>query len=536
MRRTLPLIVSAMALLLFVARFGYVYGTGDHDELIPLVLHTLDADLYPRDAFMQEQATQFTVRTPFTVLLATLGRIVPVEQAALGLWVLVALCIGGGVWTLARSFGASRLASGGAVVVSVAAVPTWSLGGNALFYPLISPEGIGWSLVFPILLLVYKEKYIEAGFLVGACAWMHLLVGFQVGLLLGMTILFGGAAVAPFRERLWSAVQFGIPALSLALPLVFLILAGRPDAAPPGPQTPSLWFIIAELRLPHHYLPSHFPARSWLRFGILALLGGTALLLARPSAGRRFTSRFLAAAALLMGVGFIGTEGLRSLPMAQLQFFKVTVLANPLLVIWLCYGADRFFNSSNVRLLERLGYRQQWADSPPILAGLTLSIPALVVLLWFLPPSGRLGPDPTPDTELEAVERAAGSRLPAEALVLVPPSNTTFRVRTQRSVFTTFKPTPFHGPGMRKWYTRLLTIAPVTPRTRGFTFQASLDSAYAANTPDDWQKLARELHADYALIDVSETPTPPRGQPVLRSGRWALYPLRARTASPPEDL
>ena len=38
-----------------------------------------------------------------------------------------------------------------------------------------------------------------------------------------------------------------------------------------------------------------------------------------------------------------------------------------------------------------------------------------------------------------------------------------------------------------------------------------------------WAALGQAFGADYALIDRTQTPTPPAGEPVVEAGPWAVY-------------
>ena len=60
-----PLYVALLALLGAFLRFGYVYGVGDQDELIPSVLHLLDPSLFTQDWLVQTITSGVNVRTYF---------------------------------------------------------------------------------------------------------------------------------------------------------------------------------------------------------------------------------------------------------------------------------------------------------------------------------------------------------------------------------------------------------------------------------------------------------------------------------------
>ncbi|NNF58039.1 MAG: hypothetical protein HKN04_07335, partial [Rhodothermaceae bacterium] len=117
---------------------------------------------------------------------------------------------------------------------------------------------------------------------------------------------------------------------------------------------------------------------------------------------------------------------------------------------------------------------------------------------------------------------------PVDALVLVPPSNTTFRTWAQRSVVANFKPTPFQKDAMHVWLDRLLAIAPMPLPEHGQGFREALDTAYAANDTTSWRHLADRFGATHALVNQAEVLEPLPGRPLVVHGPWALYALLPR--------
>ena len=134
-------------------------------------------------------------------------------------------------------------------------------------------------------------------------------------------------------------------------------------------------------------------------------------------------------------------------------------------------------------------------------------------------------------TDLFRAEDWIRRSTPKDALFLVPPGTTSFRSHALRSVAINFKPTTFRDDAMHVWLARLRTVAPapLPPRSGGRAalraWREALDPAYYAHTTAEWAALAETFGADYALVDRSQTPTPPAGTPVYQAGVWAVYAL-----------
>ena len=424
-----------------------------------------------------------------------------------------------GVAALARALGVARSAAALAAVVAVGVIPTWAVSGSGLAFRALVPEMLAWGLALPAMALAARGRPGRAGLLLGLAAYLQLLVGALTAGVLGLALVLG-ARGGPTRARWAEAVRLGGVALAVALPLVALVLYDRSTGPPVPADGLSSWFLIVELRLPHHYLPSHFGADRWLRFALVMGAGLLAALrLRQRDRALVFAERFALAVTLVCSVAWALVEGAESLFVAQLQVFKTTV---PLVVLAVIAVAAVGLDA----LPDRL---RGWAEAPfrhPARAWVaTLAVAAVVALLLAGPLRARMDWVRPPDRA--AVERWARTGTPRDALFVVPPGDTAFRSGSRRSVAITFKPTAFQEGSTHLWYHRLLEVAPRARGTsaRGFAFARALDAAYAQNDAEDWRAVARATGADFALIDLDQTSTPPAGEPVYQSGRWAVYRL-----------
>lgn len=513
--------VAVLAALAYVVKHGVTYGVGDHDEMLPQLLRMMDADLYPRDWFVVEQGGRFTVRTPFLWLLRVVAFVMPVGAAVGVVQAAGLVAVGAGVYRLARALGVERAAAALATVVAVGVVPTWALSGSALAFRALVPEMLAWAVALPAMVWVIEGKTVRGGALLGAAAYLQLLVGALTTGVLGLALVLG-ALGGTSRERWARALRLGGAALAVALLLVALVLHDRSTGPPIPADGLSSYFLIAELRLPHHYLPSLFGADRWLRFAMVAVPGlGALAWLRRRGRPLVFVERFGLAVALVCGVAWPLVEAADSLFVAQLQVFKTTVPLVTLLVIAIAAaGLDA--------LPARLGALAAWPmDRPRWAWAGTLAAVALAGVLVAAGPLRATAGPLVRDADEVAVEAWARANTPVDALFVVPPSNTSFRTASRRSVAITYKPTSFQEGSTHVWYDRLLTVAPraAASPARGFAFAEALDAAYAANDADDWRRIADQWGADYALVDREATPTPPASEPAFASGRWAVYPL-----------
>ena len=506
----------ALAAVLFVLRFGYDYGAGDQDDLFPLLLHQIDASAFAADWYVADQGGQFTVRTPFLWVMRGLMLVLPLWGATLVLYVLAWLGVGWGLVRLADALGAPPVAAWASTLVVLVGVLTWTLGGNALVGDLLAPEMVAWALALPAVRLASERRLMASGALLGLAAYVHLLVGALVSGALGLAILLG-ALGGSGRDRWRLALRLGLTALAVALPMAVAIVLYRVASPPPPEGAVSTFFLFAELRLPHHYLPSTFALGRWARFGVLVTCGGAGLVvLRRTGAPSVFAERLLLAIAVACLAAAVLLESTGSLLVAQLQLFKLTVLANAVLVIAACSALAR---------LAPAALRRWHGPSPATSVGLAVVLLAgLGAGLASGALDDRIGPWRRAALPITQAEDWVRTHTPPDAVVAVPPNQTTFRLRARRAVVVTFKAAPFQDGAIHEWYDRLLALTPeaASSPARGLAFGEALDDAYARNREDDWARLARDYGVTYVLRR-RDAGAPPRAPAAFESGPWAVY-------------
>jgi hypothetical protein len=510
-------------------RWGYAYGGGDHDEILPQVLHLLDGDLFSRDWFVQSQAEGVTVRTAFVWMLRVLCLALPLPIAVALVHVVVLLATIDGAYRLGFTLVPDRVGATLGAFAATVLVPHWTLGHNALTYNILVPEAVAWALALPAIRLFVEGRRLGAAGLLGLAGWFQALVGVQTTMVLGLVALWEALAERSPRQ-LGRAVAFGAVFALVAAPVFVPVLLTPPDPAAEAVARYSAFRVLAETRVPHHYLFLSFGWGNYVRFGLMAAAGLAALIALRRRGllrSSRFVLRFLAVIAGVCVIAFALTEGMPVLFVAKLQLFKLTVLATTVLAIltaaWIATTLPERTRTLATRVLEM----RRWGWTA-VAGGAILTIALAAGGVGR--PAAKFFPLTYARSDLAEVERWVRANTSAEALFLIPPSNTTFRIHARRSVVVNFKPTPYQEGAIHVWLDRLSAVAPAPlPERGGLAFARALDEAYAANDPADWARLAERFGAEFALVDARRTPRPPLGEPVVRVGNWAVYPLPAET-------
>lgn len=513
----LPLLVSLGCLLIYFLRFGYGYGTSDQDEILPFLLHRLNPALFTEDWFVQLQASSFNIRLYPVLLLQGLASLMPVWLAVLLSYVLFWLAIALAIFKLALEIVDHRIAAALAVPVVLILTPQWTLGGNDLVHSMLVPSMMAWAPVLWATVFFLRGRFVPAVLLLGLATWMQALVGLQMAGLLTLLSL-----VDPEKRK--AGVRFGAGYILFALPALGPILYQQFFSAPALPgQEPSLFYIIAHFRNPHHYLPTAFPLRSYLQFGFMAAAGILAIIYLRHHLRKesyRFALRSLLIIAGLLLFSLLFTEVFASLFIAKLQLFMTTVFARVMLSVMIC-GAIVAWLPSGVRdVIGRILEHQILTTGIVITAILVVSGGLLLIKG---PPPVQTGTGPHNPSDLEKVESWVRDNTPIDAVFATPPSVSSFRFRAQRAVFVNFKAFPYDDAEMYTWFSRLTALAPVPlPEQGGAAFLVELDEAYERMPDQALALLAVQHEIGYFLrrMPVSSSTLFRR---VYTSGEWSVY-------------
>jgi len=495
-----PLGGTVALLALYTMRFGYGYGAGDHDELIPSALALLSGGaLFERDWLVQTVLDGVNVRTAFVWLLAVGGRVMPLAAWTGILHVAAWLATAAGVYALGWTLTRSRLGAAVGAALALLVAVAFPIGANSLVTPLLTPESVAWALLVPALGWWLRGHPLAAGAAIGVAAWFHLLAAGLVGLWLGLATLLRRSAPG----RLRTALLLGATALGAAAPVLLPValdqLAG--GAAPGGP---SPFEVHAVFRNPWHHLFFSFPATTHAKFWTWLALGvGAGVWLARHGrlrhAGDLARLGAVAAGAAVVGVLFVEVWPVEAV--AKLQVFKlavpVTLLASVALGGALAAAVPVGWRSRGRAAWSRHGTR----------ASVLVVVLVGALSAWGVagggPVAPRLQPLTHPATPAGQVEAWARAHTPRGALFAVPPSQSTFRSYARRATVITWNGFVFGDAEMQAWRRRLHDVAPIAPPARGSDPRAALDRRYAARTPAEWAALCAAYGVDYAVVPDS---------------------------------
>lgn len=508
--------VSLLTIALFLLRYGYDYGISDQEEFLPAVKY-MQEGLFQSDWFVNDQARFVNVRTPTVILIFLLSKIVAIPTAVSLLFTLALAGLSVSIFFIARRFGANRFMSMAAVVTALVLTPQWTLGGNDLAQSLLTPSMMAWPLALGGVALYLHHRRYSGTILLGLAAYLQPLVSMQTAGVFFLAILLADwITLAATREATIRWVVCVLLYVAIVAPFLIGILSvPTSDVA-----APTVFHILADMRAPHHYLFSQFPLRNVALF-LSLMIAGTAGLAAGSRPVRHAGLAGLAIVLALCLVGYIFTELVPLLPVLKLQLFKSTVFAKVICVVGIASGLSAL-------PLVKFASETRRSSSPmsfAIACGLAGFI--LITGQAFFTPSKLLVGEARALDGLASLERWAAKETPKDAIFLVPPSNSRFRLAAGRSIVVNFKAFPFQDGSMVAWRDRLQDVGGPIPThlPTGQRLQI-LDDVYEGRSPSQLLDLASRYRVDYV---VRRTPLPRQTRRFrtlfISHDGWRLYEI-----------
>lgn len=305
---------------------------------------------------------------------------------------------------------------------------------------------------------------------------------------------------SPLPIRPWrfvvAAGLFVLAALPGLIPALGALALG--DAAGRAEATRIQVFV----RLGHHLDPRTFPISAYTWYGLLTaafFVGGWTRTEARTTRSRlNFWNGFVACAGLFALAGLLVGWGPRTAGLLKFYFFRLYDVALPLAV------AHQWALVLGETLEKRDWRRGAWGTALGIATVLTaLAIGA--ALFWK-----QQRPTPTGEEirDFHTACRWIREHTPADALVLTPRNNATFRWQAQRSQYVSNKDVPQDAPSVLEWHRRLAYVK---------AFRDTLgDDGW---TPAALARLHRETTINYVLAWRSDAHT---SRPVFENGSFIV--------------
>ncbi len=157
-----------------------------------------------------------------------------------------------------------------------------------------------------------------------------------------------------------------------------------------------------------------------------------------------------------------------------------------------------------------------------VVLGASLAVLGLTMFLAAVATGRRIGLWQVPATPTNALALRFEKTAPPDAVVLVPPSLSDFRLYSRRAVVIDFTCSPPTDAGLLQWKARL---EDVLGHSLEPGIEPRLDELFAARTGSQLHEVARKYHAGYILTRWH--PTLDGCRVVDRDGPWVLFEVLA---------
>lgn len=517
-------LLPGLALLGFALAWGgYSALRGDQAKVLFHYQAMHDPGMYARDWHVQQYREANPHRPWFTVL-GLLDRALGLPGALFTAWVLSFLLLWAAVWELSTAL-VPRAPPWLAMLVLIVTVRVGDLGSNWIWEDEMKPRLPAYALALLAVALLLRGRSALAGLSVAVASVLHVGVGMLTTAALG----------------LWSGWRFlAVAGTAFAVLRLPFLLGARERLSSPGAEA-DLIALYLQMRAPHHFDPTTWPLADWVGFAACLGFGALALPVLEPELRRRV----LRLGGVLLG--FLGVAAFFStvVPVWDVMLLQVFRLATLLRAVALVLGAGgaaelvrtgRGFRGvfllvatlspwslAAAVLVELLG-RRSWG---PACAWGRWALPgwafaALGVLVW-VPALVGLQVVPVPRDDTERLAAWCRSETPRDAVFLVPPGLSGFRLWAERAEVVDWWTPPITAPGLLEWARRLQAVTGLEDRPlRDFVALGEGAMArYETLPPARLTSLARRYGADYVVS--SRDLSGPELEVVHRQGALVLH-------------
>ena len=525
-QRYTPVLLLLLGYACYLVRFGYGYGASDQDEFIPFVLTLLDNSLFQNDWFVQTQIEAFSVRTIFVWLVRTFTFVLPLKWAVFLIYFLTWSGVVVGLYILAKQLTQSRLVAISSAGVISLLTPFWTLGGNDLLHSMLVPSMVAWALAIWGMLFFVQSRWSLAATLAGIATLFQALVGLQTVLLFSCLAIWSMAAKDKDEHTISSLLKAGgiyiVCAGAALIPLFYQQLTAAPEPlASAFSETPSLFYIMANFRNPHHYLFDSFNKLRLVQFFFLLLVGYVSLLVKEqkdPAFDTSLFKRTLAIIFTICLIAYLGTEVSPILLIAKLQLFKMTIWIKVLMAIGCCGLLVELVPAAFRSKLEYVLFERPW---------IPLGLVALGLASIFMIQPDRFSQKVYPYSAGHSVEVSlaqwAETNTKKDEVFAIPPSWSAFRSHAKRAIVINHKAFPYRDEDIPVWFSRLTDMAPIKqPERSDLNLLSDLDEKYNSLSPNDLDALSFEYSFDY-IIRNTPLPASTPFSVVHSEGGWFVY-------------
>lgn len=444
--------------ILLLFRLGYEFGGGDQIEVLPYVMYLKNNALFQQDLYIQSAAAAFPNERWFIIQLIKIA-----PESLLYAWVMLlhivfSLLLITGLLQCASLFVNNKLMQWLVVAANLVILYLYAPGGNELYYNTLiaslAAKGIAaWAVYY-----FFSKRFFVSVLLLIPVTWLHALVGLHLAALFFSVYILTN--IKEVKKHIATILKSLSVYLLLAVSFV-LYIKHNTDSVQQYSQLSNTDFyqILFDFRNPHHYNPLHFSLKAYLLF---SLLMPVALFSFRKN---KMALYFVAFAILLFVVGSINALYFKSIAIASLQFFKVTIWLKFLGVVAIFKLSQAFAEKYFAKFLQyRFGFKQ------------LLLLNLLFISVYFISEKvlfqNNIFKHSTYSSETD-ISLKAKSNSAINSVFIYPIHFTQFPFYSERSSYINFKAIAREKNYIKQWAERISTVYNVSTnqKVKGFDVQ-----------------------------------------------------------------
>jgi hypothetical protein len=583
---------------------GYIFPIGGNFPEVPPIQFMLNPELYKNDYYVQEMV-KFNPRYYYyyiIYLLANLGTSIPLAHfiyqfIAFGSFILAC-------YAIINIYTNSKLPAAAMAFLSIAASFT-DVGNTLIFSTKSVPSTFAMGFAIWGIYFSLRQKWLTGYLFFGLGCLLQFLVGLLPGLMMVPVLVIESVRQRKFKTLIWAIVLLAAMASIVYVPM---LLTGTTSTH--TIDNAEFVFIHAQVRNPHHILPSNWAVGNWFNF-ICFILGGLLCikktnLLPKEDKVNFYVILGTSIFALFLNYIFVEVypqaflaklQLARTVPFAQIiifivvsltldevdphkqapvSLFVLSVMTLPFrgiillgfavwqnknyilpkkynILLWI-FAAGTFIFSLTYPLTdssEIIGDRiitlpvffsilafpfilEKTSFATSIKQTITHILALLATAILVLGVAGilpkpilnifqtRININAVPTDDLSRLAVRFSQISSPDALVLIPPSVTSFQFLSQRAIVVNFKNFPFTDKGIKQWKNRMEAVlgAPLNPQMIW-----GGNDLFIRRSSADLVKVAINYHADYILTRSDWHPNID-GEIVDRQGKWIIFKIR----------
>jgi hypothetical protein len=363
----------------------------------------------------------------------------------------------------------------------------------------VETKTIAYALVILSCATFFQKRYLLGFAFAGAAMSFHALVGLYAMFCIAVALLLTGTSRPQWRTYVTHSWPFFLTGIFGLQAIIIHLLPQH------GIRVIEAWEIYVTYRVPHHVLPSAWPAYLWVaKLSLATCLFLVMYFIAGHSRAIRFISAYALGSVLLFFFGLsLYTWG--ETHQLRYYWFRFPDVMVPFMsIILIAFALDVFPDRRKLMLSipDNLQNRMR--------ALLTLGRPTLLtvaVILIMLQSTYQLQMRHRGSPEEKARVTATGPVLEwieentsKDAVFLVDPTMSDFYIRAQRSMFVSFKHSPQSAADILEWYKRIkIANGNRPPAKSGFGSLEEIKTDFYNLDEDEIRQIGDSYRVDYYL-------------------------------------